>query len=267
MHGRLDVGAVAARAGRSRRRRAPRGSRSAIRAAAVGSGGHQGCESRQSVPIRPPKFCATVLLPSCVPAVCRRGDLWPMLPAQRRAVGRLGTVVAWRMSSADPGAGRDLRAVLRYAVGMRSGCVVLLLLVGKRGELAAAWHQLGRRERRLGGGRDRRRGAVAADLRLAPAPGAAPERDAHRAAWPVPAHAGQRRDRQLGARRAGGVQRLPVPVLPAARCERRQRRLDDLHDPDRAGHRHVADPAARRPGGAGRQHQHARAPGSRSSAW
>jgi uncharacterized protein (TIRG00374 family) len=38
--------------------------------------------------------------------------------------------------------GRDLRVVVRYAVGVLLGCVVLVLLVGKRGELAAARHQL-----------------------------------------------------------------------------------------------------------------------------
>ncbi len=43
---------------------------------------------------------------------------------------------------ADSGAGRDLRVVVRYVVGVLLGCVVLLLLVGKRGELAAAWHHL-----------------------------------------------------------------------------------------------------------------------------
>ncbi len=43
---------------------------------------------------------------------------------------------------ADSGAGRDLRAVVRYVVGVVLGSVVLLLLVGKRGELAAAWHHL-----------------------------------------------------------------------------------------------------------------------------
>jgi putative heme transporter len=43
---------------------------------------------------------------------------------------------------ADSGAGRDLKAVARYAVGVLLGCVVLLLLVGKRGELSAAWRQL-----------------------------------------------------------------------------------------------------------------------------
>jgi uncharacterized protein (TIRG00374 family) len=43
---------------------------------------------------------------------------------------------------ADSGAGRDLRAVVRYLAGLVIGCVVLLLLFGKRGELAAAWHHL-----------------------------------------------------------------------------------------------------------------------------
>jgi putative heme transporter len=35
-----------------------------------------------------------------------------------------------------------VRAAVRYVVGVLLGCVVLLLLVGKRGELAAAWHHL-----------------------------------------------------------------------------------------------------------------------------
>jgi len=39
-------------------------------------------------------------------------------------------------------AGRRVRALLRYAIGIAIGCVVLWLLVGKRGELAAAWHQI-----------------------------------------------------------------------------------------------------------------------------
>ncbi|HSR85608.1 MAG TPA: lysylphosphatidylglycerol synthase transmembrane domain-containing protein [Streptosporangiaceae bacterium] len=43
---------------------------------------------------------------------------------------------------ADSGAGRDLRAVVRYLVGLAIGCLVLLVLVGKRGELAGAWHHL-----------------------------------------------------------------------------------------------------------------------------
>jgi putative heme transporter len=43
---------------------------------------------------------------------------------------------------ADSGAGRDLRAVVRYVVGVILGCIVLLLLFSKRGELAAAWHHL-----------------------------------------------------------------------------------------------------------------------------
>ena len=43
---------------------------------------------------------------------------------------------------ADSGAGRDLKVVARYVAGVLLGCVVLLLLVGKRGELAAAWHHL-----------------------------------------------------------------------------------------------------------------------------
>jgi putative heme transporter len=43
---------------------------------------------------------------------------------------------------ADSGAGRDVKTVVRYLVGVALGCVVLALLFGKRGELAAAWHHL-----------------------------------------------------------------------------------------------------------------------------
>jgi uncharacterized protein (TIRG00374 family) len=43
---------------------------------------------------------------------------------------------------ADLGGNRELKAVLRYAVGVALGLLVLLLLVGKRGELAAAWRHL-----------------------------------------------------------------------------------------------------------------------------
>lgn len=42
----------------------------------------------------------------------------------------------------DSGAGRDVKAVVRYLVGVALGSVVLVLLFGKRGELAAAWHHL-----------------------------------------------------------------------------------------------------------------------------
>jgi uncharacterized membrane protein YbhN (UPF0104 family) len=38
--------------------------------------------------------------------------------------------------------GRGARDVIRYGVGLGAGIVILLLLLGKRGELAAAWHQL-----------------------------------------------------------------------------------------------------------------------------
>jgi putative heme transporter len=43
---------------------------------------------------------------------------------------------------ADSGAGRDLKAVARYLVGVMIGCLVLALLVGRRTELVAAWHHL-----------------------------------------------------------------------------------------------------------------------------
>ena len=43
----------------------------------------------------------------------------------------------------ESAARRGVRDVLRYALGLAVGAVVLLLLVGKRGDLAAAGHQLG----------------------------------------------------------------------------------------------------------------------------
>jgi putative heme transporter len=43
---------------------------------------------------------------------------------------------------ADSGAGRGVRTIVRYLVGVALGCIVLVVLVGKRGELAAAWHHL-----------------------------------------------------------------------------------------------------------------------------
>jgi len=45
--------------------------------------------------------------------------------------------------AADRTAGRSLRDAARYIVGAAVGVIVLLLLVGKRSELAAAQHQLG----------------------------------------------------------------------------------------------------------------------------
>jgi uncharacterized protein (TIRG00374 family) len=44
---------------------------------------------------------------------------------------------------AIPGAGRNLKDILRYVAGVAAGIVVLLLLFGKRTEFAAAWHRLG----------------------------------------------------------------------------------------------------------------------------
>jgi len=44
---------------------------------------------------------------------------------------------------AIPGAGRSLKVILRYIIGVALGIVVLLLLFGKRAEFTAAWHQLG----------------------------------------------------------------------------------------------------------------------------
>ena len=43
----------------------------------------------------------------------------------------------------DHAAWRNPAAVLRYVVGVALGCLVLLLLVGKRAEFSAAWRQLG----------------------------------------------------------------------------------------------------------------------------
>jgi len=43
---------------------------------------------------------------------------------------------------AAPGSGRSVKTLIRYALGVALGLVVLLLLSGKRAELAAAWHQL-----------------------------------------------------------------------------------------------------------------------------
>ncbi|HET9898549.1 MAG TPA: lysylphosphatidylglycerol synthase transmembrane domain-containing protein [Streptosporangiaceae bacterium] len=40
------------------------------------------------------------------------------------------------------GRGRSLRELVRYAIGICLGIAVLLLLFGKRGELAGAWHQV-----------------------------------------------------------------------------------------------------------------------------
>src|SRR5215472_15231167 len=44
---------------------------------------------------------------------------------------------------AIPGAGRNLKDILRYVAGVAAGIVVLLLLFGKRAEFAAAWTRLG----------------------------------------------------------------------------------------------------------------------------
>jgi uncharacterized protein (TIRG00374 family) len=43
---------------------------------------------------------------------------------------------------AAPGAGRSVKTLIRYALGVALGLVVLVLLFGKRAELAGAWHQL-----------------------------------------------------------------------------------------------------------------------------
>jgi putative heme transporter len=47
------------------------------------------------------------------------------------------------VSIPEPPAQRGAREVLRYVLGLAAGAVVLLLLLGKRGDLAAAGHQLG----------------------------------------------------------------------------------------------------------------------------
>ena len=44
---------------------------------------------------------------------------------------------------ASPRAGRTVKDAVRYVVGVAVGAVVLVLLFGKRGELAASWRQLG----------------------------------------------------------------------------------------------------------------------------
>ena len=44
---------------------------------------------------------------------------------------------------AIPGAGRNLKDILRYVAGLAAGVVVLLLLFGKRAEFTAAWNRLG----------------------------------------------------------------------------------------------------------------------------
>jgi putative heme transporter len=47
------------------------------------------------------------------------------------------------VSIPEPAARRGTREVLRYVLGLAAGALVLLLLLGKRGDLAAAGHQLG----------------------------------------------------------------------------------------------------------------------------
>ncbi len=73
---------------------------------------------------------------------CRAGcGLWltrdPRLP--RPAICSFGCVVG---ELAAPGSGQNVKVLLRYVLGVALGLVVLLLLVGKRAEFAAAWHQL-----------------------------------------------------------------------------------------------------------------------------
>jgi len=43
-----------------------------------------------------------------------------------------------------PSSGRSLKEIARYVIGAAIGAIVLALLLGKRSELASAWHQLGR---------------------------------------------------------------------------------------------------------------------------
>jgi len=49
-----------------------------------------------------------------------------------------------RRANSSPRAGHSLAEVARYVLGILIGIAVLLVLFGKRGDLAASWHQLGR---------------------------------------------------------------------------------------------------------------------------
>jgi putative heme transporter len=51
--------------------------------------------------------------------------------------------MADELAAPVPHAGRNLAAVLRYVIGILVGFVVLVLLLRRRGEFAAAWHELG----------------------------------------------------------------------------------------------------------------------------
>ena len=128
--------------------------------------------------------------------------------------------------------------LLRYAAGLVAGSVVLLLLVSKRGEFVAAWHQLG-----------------AADLRWVGAAVGAEALSLLTFAWL------QHRVLRLSGTRIGlaGLFALTlandaipntVPGEPAVSSAYRYRFYrrrgaagasaeDHLHDPDRAGDRHV----------------------------
>src|SRR5262249_58716157 len=83
-------------------------------------GAHPGPGPRQSRPILPPNACST----------------GPLLPGSRYFVSVAEEI-------AIPGAGRNLKDILRYVAGLAAGVVVLLLLFGKRAEFTAAWNQLG----------------------------------------------------------------------------------------------------------------------------
>ena len=190
-----------------------------------GSAGHQGSESRQSRPIRPPKSCVTSAAlprlqsgPCCraVPVVWTRGGRvsrsggaamdrrWSVTPWHR-----VGIVVLWCCSAS---------AVSSWPRGTSSARLPLRLGGAAVGaESASLWTfaYLQQRVLRLGG-------------RASPMPGLFALTLANDAiANTVPGEPGR-------------VQRLPLPLLPAARGERRERGLDYLHDPDRAGDRHVA---------------------------
>jgi putative heme transporter len=51
--------------------------------------------------------------------------------------------MADELAAPVPATGRNLAGVLRYLIGILAGFVVLVLLLRRRGEFAAAWHELG----------------------------------------------------------------------------------------------------------------------------
>src|SRR5215831_10698592 len=106
-------------------------------AGGCGTGGHHGSESRQSWPILPPNACST----SPPSRRSSRRGVPGVFPRASTAGSRYFVSVAEEI--AIPGAGRNLKDILRYVAGVAAGVVVLLLLFGKRAEFAAAWHRLG----------------------------------------------------------------------------------------------------------------------------